>query len=114
MVKIKKKPAPVNVERLLTMIEESGVTYYAIEKDLKIGKGIVSRGVKEGTDRPIPVKWEAPIIKYLKKKIAEKQDNDIITQEILLDAGFSVPEKESNLKEELKEFKRDWLGRLQD
>lgn len=112
-IKIRRQPKPIDVPAMLKLIEEAEVTFYMIEKHCKIGNGIVSRGLKEGTQRPIPPKWELPIIKYLKKKIAEKQDVELQTEEIKLEMGFILPEKESDLKEDLKELKRSWVDGLQ-
>lgn len=111
--KYHKPRKPIDVDALLKLIAEADVTYYQIEKDVKIGNGIVSRGLKEGTTRPIPPKWELPIIKYLKKKIAEKVDIELQTEEVKKELGFTTPEKESNLKEEQKEAKINWIEKLQ-
>lgn len=117
MVKTKKhtirKKRPVDVVALRKLMDEADVGPFHIEKKLGIGNGLISRGMKEGTDRPIPPKWELPMIKYLKKVIAEKQDVELQTTEIKLEMGFSVPEPESNLKEDLKENKRNWVDGLQ-
>lgn len=112
MVKTKQKKI-ANIALINKLREEADISIHRIENDLKIGKSIVLRGLKEGSPRPLPPKWETPIIKYLKKKIAEKQDAEIQTQEVLIEMGFTVPEKESDLKEELKEHKRGWLNLLQ-
>lgn len=112
MVKTKKKK-PVDVELIKKLIEESGVSIFRIETDVKIGNGIISRGLKPNPIRAIPPKWELPIIKYLKKKIAEKVDIELQTEEVKKELGFLTPEKESNLKEEQKEVKRKWIEKLQ-
>lgn len=111
--KHKKTQIPIDVVSLTEMIKEADVTFYQIEKDLKIGNGIVSRGLKEGTSRPIPPKWNLPLVKYLKKKITDKRDAEVQTTEVLQELGFKTPEQESNLKEELKDVKRTWVDRLQ-
>lgn len=113
MAKIKKRN-PANIELIKKLIEEAGVSIHRIENDLKIGKSIVLRGLRENSERPLPPKWEMPIIKYLKKKIAEKIDIELQTEEVKLEMGFALPEKESNLKEEIKENKKAWLTKLQD
>jgi len=112
MAKIKKRN-PANIELIKKLIEEAGVSIHRIENDLKIGKSIVLRGIRPDSPRPLPPKWEMPIIKYLKKKIAEKIDIELQTEEVKLEMGFAIPEKESNLKEDLKEKKRKWIEILQ-
>lgn len=112
MVKTKRKLKPVDVPNMLKLIEEAGVSYYEIEKACKIGNGIVSRGVKENPDRPIPPKWELPILKYLRKKITEKNEVELQTTEVLEELGFKVPDKESGLIESEKEVKQEWFNRL--
>jgi len=112
--KKKRRPSrPIDVAAMLQLIQEAEVTFYMIEKACKIGNGIVSRGLKEGTQRPIPPKWELPIIRYLKKKISEKQDVEIQTTEVLQELGFKVPEKECDLIEDEKDVKRGWIDRLE-
>lgn len=112
MVKTKRKKV-ADIALIKKLREEADVSIHRIENDLKIGKSIVLRGLRENSDRPLPPKWETPIIKYLKKKIAEKVDIELQTQEIKLEMGFSVPEPESDLKEDLKEQKRTWVDGLQ-
>jgi len=113
MVKTKKKPLrPVDVPNMIRLIEEANVTYYMIEKACKIGNGIVSRGLKENTPRPIPPKWELPILKYLRKKIAEKEQIERQTCEVMDDLGMPVPEKESGLPESEKGIKKSWFEKL--
>lgn len=112
MVKTKKKKA-ADVELIKKLMQEADVTIYKTECDLKMSKSTLLRGLKENTDRPLPPKWETPIIKYLKKKIAEKQDVELQTEEIKLEMGFILPEKECDLKEDLKELKRSWVDGLQ-
>ncbi len=117
MVKTKKhtvrKKRPVDVIALRKLMDEADVGPFHIEKKLGIGNGLISRGMKEGTDRPIPPKWELPMIKYLKKVIAEKTDVELQTEEIKLEMGFTIPEKECDLKEEIKGIKRNWVDGLQ-
>lgn len=113
MVKSKQKKKPVDIEKIISLIAEANVTYYQIEKDLKIGKAIVSRGVKENTERPIPQKWELPILKYLRKKIQEKNEVELQTIEVLEELGFKIPDKESGLIESEKAVKQEWFGKLQ-
>lgn len=112
MVKIKPKKKPVDVEKIKSLIVEAGVTYYQIEKDLKIGKAIVSRGVKDNPDRAIPPRWELPILKYLRKKIQEKNEVELQTTEVLEELGFKTPDKESGLIEQEQEIKQEWFQRL--
>lgn len=112
MVKIKKKKV-ADIALIQKLMVEADVTIYKVECDLKMSKSTLLRGLKPETDRPLPPKWETPIIKYLKKKIAEKVDIELQTQEIKLEMGFAVPEPESNLKEDLKEKKRGWVDILQ-
>lgn len=111
MVKIKKKKV-ANVELLSKLVEESELPIYRIEKEMGMARSVLLRGLQPETKRPLAPRWEIPLAKYLKKKIAEKIDVEMQTQEIKLEMGFSVPEPESDLKENLKEEKRNWVGSL--
>lgn len=110
--RVKKKP--VDVAQIIDLMQQADVSFYMIENYLKLGKGTVSRGVKEGTDRPIPPKWELPILKYLRKKISEHKDAELQTDEVKIELGLPVEEKQSDLKEDLKENKRGWVTSLCD
>lgn len=110
--KIVRKKRPADVELIKKLVDESGIPVYRIEKEVGVGRGLLLRGLQPDTKIKLPPKWETPIIKYLKKKIAEKQDVELQTEEIKLEMGFSIPEKESDLKEDLKEVKRKWIESL--
>ena len=109
-----KKKKPANIPLISQLVSESGIPVFRIEKEVGIGRSVLLRGLQENTKRPLPPRWELPLMKYLKKKIAEKQDVEIQTEEVLIEMGFAPPEKESNLKEEIKENKKTWLTKLQD
>lgn len=105
-----RKKRPVDVQALKLLMDEAGVGPFHLEKQLGIGNGILSRGMKPDTPRPIPPKWELPIIKYLKKKIQEKKEVEIQTVEVLQELGFKTPDIECDLKEDLKETKKGWVS----
>lgn len=109
-----KEKKQVDVELLSKMVKESGVTIFRIEKDLGIAKNVLLRALQPDTKRPLSPKWEPVLIKYLKKKVAEKKDFDLETIEVKLDLGLDIPEKESSLKKEYKELKRNWVEKLQN
>lgn len=108
-----RKKKPVDVVLIRTLVEQSGVAIYRIEKETGMGRGLLLRGLQENPKVRIPPKWEHTLIKYLNKKIVEKKDAEIQTTEVLQELGFKIPEQESNLKEEMKEIKRTWVGNLQ-
>lgn len=108
-----RKKRPADVELIKKLVEESGIPVYRIEKEVGVGRGLLLKGLQPDTKIKLPPKWETPIIKYLKKKIAEKQDIELQTEEIKLEMGFTLPEKESDLKEDLKGAKRGWVDGLQ-
>lgn len=113
MVKTKKKKRAADMEAIKKLMEEAGITTYKVETDLNIPKSTLLRGLKPNPERPLPVHWELPILKYLRKKILEEKEGEIQTTEVLQELGFKTPEQESNLKEELKENKRTWVDNLQ-
>lgn len=114
MVKTIKKKKVADIELISKLIEQSGVTIFRIETDLKMSRSLLLRGLNPESKIKLPPKWELPIIKYLKKKIAEKQDVELQTEETKLELGLHVEEKPCDLKEDLKEVKRDWVGMLGD
>lgn len=112
MVKTKRKKRLADMDAIRKLMEEANVTTYKVEVDLKIPKSTLLRGLKPSPERPLPVHWELPILKYLRKKILESKDAELQTAETLQELGFKTPEQESNLKEELKENKRAWIDNL--
>lgn len=114
MEKVKQKRKQIDIDKIRSLIKEAGVTFYQIEKDLKISKAVVSRAIKENPDRPLPPRWELPILKYLRKKIQDKKELEEQTTEVLQELGFKAPEKESGLQENEKEIKHKWFQKLQN
>lgn len=109
-----RKKRPADIETIRELIIKSGIPVYRIEKEVGVGRSVLLKGLKENPTTKLPPKWELPILKYLKKKIAENQDDELQTEETKLELGLPVEEKQSDLKEDLKENKRGWVTSLCD
>ena len=104
----------IDVELIKKLLEQSGCNVYKTEIEVGISRNYLRNGLNPNNPVRVSKKWEAPLVKYLKKKIALNKEAELHIEEIKLEAGLEVPEKQSNLKEELKEKKRNWIIKLNE
>ena len=101
---------------LVKLVSESGIPVAQIEKGIGMPKTTLDKCLKAIPDpvtgyvRTLPAKYEAPLIKFIKEKKAEKEDLKIEVKEVMAAANIEVKEEEVEIPDEQR--KRDWIAKL--
>lgn len=99
---------------LKKLVDESGIPVRQIESGIGMPITTLDKCLKgdmvNGCVRTLPAKWEAPLIKFIKEKKAEKEDHKIEVKEILEAHNIEVKEEEVLIPDE--ERKREWIDKL--
>lgn len=111
------KTRTLNHEDLVKLVRESGIPVAIIEKAVGIPLTTLDKCIKgalmvNGAPRPLPAKYEAPLIKYIREKRIEKEELQFEIKETLIEHNIEIKEKEVFIPDEKR--KLDWIAKLQE
>ena len=119
----KNKPFAVRsltTDELIKIINDSGLGVFTIEKGVGMPIHTLHKiynktpDNKTGYIRSLPVKWELPLLNYIKEKKALLQDRKEEIIEALEDVGLEVAHTEIKTNIPNMERKQAWINKLQE
>ncbi len=104
----------LTIQQVIDLVESIDVPVMRIEKDLGITSPILARALKLDTKKPLPVKFEQPLIEYVKRHRVLLKEEIQKAKEVLVDIGSELPEATSNLSQEEMDNKLFWLNAVKE
>lgn len=83
-------PSLLPPNKLLALINDSGLSQYAVYTGIGMDKDILNRACREECNSRLPDKWVAPILAFCKKHKAKMQDEKIEVKELLISNDIEV------------------------
>ena len=102
----------LTVLQVIELVKSIDVPVLAIEKKLSIPQSILARALKEDTKKPLPVKYELPLINFVKQHLADQQQKERKATNVMTSVGIDVAKKESNISPEDQTNKDYWYNEI--
>lgn len=106
----------LSTDELKKLVAESGIPVQQIENGIGMPKTtlhkVLSGSLVNGNPRLLPIKYEAPLIQFIKEKKAAKEDLKIETKEVFQELSIPLVEEEVDVPD--KERKLNWIAKLQE
>jgi len=108
----------LTVDDVKKLVRESGLKVFEIEKGVGMPKTTLDKVINDRllddgvTPRTLPAKWEAPMIEFIKKKKAEKEELIASTKEVFIELNIPVKVEPVEIPDE--ERKLAWIEKLKE
>jgi len=106
----------LSTDELKKLVYESGIPVQQIELGIGMPKTTLDKCLRgalvNGKPRLLPIKYEAPLIQFIKEKKAAKEELKLETKEVFQELNIPIVEEEVDIPDE--ERKRNWISKLQE
>lgn len=112
MAKLAKRA--LTISQVIELVRSTGLPVMRIERELGIPSPILARALKENTTKPLPVKYERKLVRYVKEHNEKSKFQEKEKIQVLESVGVEITEKETGLSQEEKDNKLFWLNAVKE
>jgi len=108
----------LTIDDVKKLVRESGLKVFEIERGVGMPITTLDKVINDrptpgsGVPRTLPAKWEAPMIDFIKKKKAEKEELLAATKEVFIELNIPVKVEPVEIPDE--ERKLAWIEKLRE
>lgn len=100
-------------QQVIDLVKSIDVPVARIEKEIGIPKSVLSRAMTN-EKFPLPVKYELPLTRYVKKHSSFTEQKVETVKQVLVEKGIEQPNKETTLSKEEMDNKMYWLNSVRE
>lgn len=108
----------LTIDDVKKLVRESGLKVFEIERGVGMPATTLDKVINDrptpgsGVPRTLPAKWEAPMINFIKKKKAEKEELLATTKEVFIELNIPIKVEPVEIPDE--ERKLAWIEKLRE